>query len=343
MKSFIFFLATFVFLAVVRSGAVAQSPPGRNPDVSNKALITKSTPSINEDAFKGQGAGAAAAVLQKLADDYYAWRNENYPVRSSDAGLHTWDDRLTDYSPAKIAERAQHVQSLLDRVRAVKTDGWPKAARIDGILFRAQLENVDFENRILKSEQVDPQLYVRECTDAIFSLLKKEYDTPRKRALAATARLKQMPALLKQGLSNLQKPVKLYAQLAIQSARSIDPLLNKSLMALDVDLGPNEHEDLIKARDAALAALHGYAGQVEKRLPEMVDFAAMGEANYNYYLKHVLLLPLNAVQVEMLGRVELARYRALEALLPDPSMADPNPGRAKDIPPDQESFLKAYE
>src|SRR6516165_5200937 len=70
--------------------AVAQSPPGRNPDVSNKALITKSTPSINEDAFKGQGADAAAAALHKLADDYYAWRNENYPVRSSDVGLHTW-------------------------------------------------------------------------------------------------------------------------------------------------------------------------------------------------------------------------------------------------------------
>ena len=343
MKSFIFFLATFVFLAVVRSGAVAQSPPGRNPDVSNKALITKSTPSINEDAFKGQGAGAAAAVLQKLADDYYAWRNENYPVRSSDAGLHTWDDRLTDYSPAKIAERAQHVQSLLDRVRAMKTDGWPKDARIDGILFRAQLENVDFENRILKFEQTNPQVYVRECTDAIFSLLKKEYDTPRKRALAATARLKQMPALLKQGLSNLQKPVKLYAQLAIQSARSIDPLLNKSLMALDADLAPNEHEDLMKARDAALVALHDYADELEKRLPKMVDFAPMGEANYNYYLKHVLLLPLSAAEVEMIGRTELARYRALEALLPDPKLADPDPKRAAQIPPDQESFLKAYE
>jgi uncharacterized protein (DUF885 family) len=152
-----------------------------------------------------------------------------------------------------------------------------------------------------------------------------------------------MPALLKQGLSNFQKPVKLYAQLAIQSARSIDPLLNKSLMALDVDLAPNEHEDLVKARDAALAALHGYADELEKRLPKMVDFAPMGEANYNYYLKRVLLLPLNAAEVEMIGRAELARYRALEALLPDPKLADPDPKRAAQIPPDQASFLKAYE
>src|SRR5947199_4954259 len=75
----------------------------------------------------------------------------------------------------------------------------------------------------------------------------------------------------------------------------------------------------------------------------MADFSPMGEANYNYYLKHVLLLPLNASQVEMIGRVDLARYRALEALLPDPKLADPDPKRSANIPPDQASFLKAYE
>ncbi|PYJ21294.1 MAG: hypothetical protein DME99_08155, partial [Verrucomicrobia bacterium] len=338
-------LPLFAFALLVIASVVtrAQSPSQRNPDVSNKALITKSTPSISEDGFKNQNVNAAIAALHEMADDYYAWRNENYPVRSSDAGLHTWDDRLTDYSPARIAERAEHVRSLLEKVRAMKTDGWPKDARIDWILFRAQLENVDFGDRVLKFERTNPQVYVRECTDAIFSLLKKEYDTPRKRAAAATARLKQMPALLKQGLSNLQNPVKLYAQLAIRSARSMDPLLNDSLMALDVDLPPNEHDDLIKSRDIALTALHSYADQLEKRLPKMVDFAPMGEANYNYYLKHVLLLPLDANQVEMIGRVETARYRALEALLADPKLADPDPKRSANIPPDQASFLKAYE
>src|SRR6267143_4313184 len=290
-------LSLFVcaLLAVAPVVALGQSPSQRNPDVSNKALITKSTPGISTDAFKNKSADTPDA-LRKMADEYYAWRNENYPVRSSDVGLHTWDDRLTDYSPAKIAERAQHVHSLLDKVRAIKTDTWPKDARIDWILFRAELESVDFGNRILKFAQTNPQIYTCECTNAIFSLLKKDYDTPRKRALAATARLKQMPGLLQQGLSNLQKPVKLYAQLAIQSARSIDPLLNKSLMALDVDLAPNEHDELIKARDVALTALHSYADELEKRLPKMVDFSPMGEANYNYYLKHVLLLPLDATQ-----------------------------------------------
>ena len=284
-----------------------------------------------------------SAALHKLANDYYNWRNENDPVSSSSAGLHTWDDRLADFSPAKIAERAQHVRALLDKVRGMKIDTWPKDEQIDAILFRAQLENVDFHNRVLKFERTNPQTYAGECVSAIFSLLKKEYDTPRNRALSATARLKAMPPMLKQGLINLQNPVKLYAKLAIDSARSIDPLLKDSLMALDVDLAPNEHDELIKARDTALAAVHSYADELEKRMPKMVDFSPMGEVNYNYYLKHVLLLPLDAREVETIGRVENGRYRALEALLPDPKLADPDPSRAANIPPDQASFLKAYE
>jgi uncharacterized protein (DUF885 family) len=149
--------------------------------------------------------------------------------------------------------------------------------------------------------------------------------------------------MIRRGEQNLRKPVKLYAQLAIQSGRSIDPLFRESMSALIKDLSDSERSDFERARDEALNAIHGFADRLEAHLPQMIDFAPMGETNYNYYLKHVLLLPLDAVQVEMLGRAELARYRALEALLPDPSMADPNPARSKNIPPDQESFLKAYE
>jgi uncharacterized protein (DUF885 family) len=328
------FVLTFVVGSIVSR---AQTPVERKPDVSDKALITKQTPAM----IKGNSGDPA--TLRKLADDYYAWRNENYPVRSSEAGLHTWDNRLTDYSAGKVAERAAHVRRLLDQVRAMKTDSWSKDDRIDWILFRSQLEGVEFEDRVLKVEATNPLTYVSECSNGIFSLLKKEYDTPRNRAISATERMKAMPAMLGQGEKNLQKPVKLYAQLAIQSARSIDPLFKDSMNPLVSGLSGTERNDFEKSRDGALSAIHAFADQLGKRLPQMVDFAPMGQANYDYYLKHVLLLPLDAVQVEMLGRAELARYRALEALLPDPAMADPNPARSKNIPPNQESFLKAYE
>src|SRR5260370_36356536 len=45
----------------------------------------------------------------------------------------------------------------------------------------------------------------------------------------------------------------------------------------------------------------------------------------------------------MVGQTELARARAMESMLPDPALADPNPARAKVVPKDQDDFLRAYE
>ena len=287
--------------------------------------------------------GGSPVTLRRLADDYYNWRNQNYPVGSSDAGLHTWDNKLTDYGLSALLARRLHVKEVLAQVKAMRTESWSKDDRIDWLLFRSQLESITFFDRVMDFEETDPQTYVNECSNGIFSLLKKDYDTPRNRSLAATARLKQMPFVIEQGKQNLNKPVRLYAQLAIDSARSIDSLFTDSLMTLAKDLPPAEKSNLIKARDAAIASIHGFADFLEKRLPGMVPFKPMGEENYNYLLKNIYLLPIDAKQLEMLGQVELARYRGLESMLPDPSLADPNPQRAKVIPRDQIDFLKAYE
>src|SRR5258706_2284241 len=119
---------------------------------------------------------ASPAALRRLADDYYNWRNQNYPVNSSDAGLHTWDHKLTDYGLSALLARRLHVKEVLAKVNTMQTESWNKDDRIDWLLFRAQLEGVVFFDRVMDFEETDPQTYVNECTNAIFSLLKKDYD-----------------------------------------------------------------------------------------------------------------------------------------------------------------------
>src|SRR3989449_8023400 len=297
-------------------------------------FLTVSIAMATTNTARAQGT-ASPAALQRIASDYYNWRNQNYPVASSDAGLHTWDHKLTDYGLSALLARRLHVKEVLAKVRSMQTEKWSKDDRIDWLLFRSQLEGVVFFDRVMNFEEADPQTYVNECSNGIFSMLKKDYDTPRNRSLAATARLKQMPFVIEQGKRNLNKPVRLYAQLAIDSARSIDSLFTDSLMTLAKDLSASEKSDLVKARDAALLSIHGYADWLERRLPGMVPFKPMGEENYNYLLKNIYLLPLDAKQLEMLGQAELGRYRGLESMLPDPSLADPNPARSANVPKDQ--------
>ena len=282
--------------------------------------------------------------MRAAAHDYYEWEKREFPIYASEMGYHAHDDRLTNYAPDAIAKRAAHIRALLDRARATDPAKWSKDDTIDLILFRAQLERPDFSFRKRNLPATSPMVYSDEASGAIFSLIKKEYDAPRNRAMAATKRLQAVPAMLEQGKKNLTAPVRLYAQWAIDSARNIDPLYNDSMMVvLDKGLSADERAALIKAKDGAITAMHAYADWLEKRLPTMNEWKPLGKENYEYMLRNILLLPLSSSEVAQLGAVELARYRALEAMLPDPALADPDPKRAKVIPADQQAFLRAYE
>src|SRR6185436_10137298 len=172
------------------------------------------------------------ADLRGLAHSYYEWRDSNYPVNSSDQGKHTWDDRITDYRMSAVRSRRQHVDSLLARVKAISAQGWSKDDRIDKILLQSQLEGSAFFARVMRPEESDPQVYVSELSNAVFSLIKKDYAPKRTRAMAAAARLEQAPRLLQTARANLTTPVKLYAQLASEAARGGDDLYTTSLMTL---------------------------------------------------------------------------------------------------------------
>jgi uncharacterized protein (DUF885 family) len=286
---------------------------------------------------------ADPAELRARAHEYYLWRDAAYPVTSSSSGEHRFDSRLADFRIAAVADRRRHIGELLAQVSAMSDTGWAKDDRVDRLLFHAQLAGADFFGRERNPEASDPQLYVDECTNGIFSLLQKDYAPAHARALAATARLKQMPALLMTARGNLTQPVKLYASLAIDAARGGDELYTVSLMTLADKLSPTERRELVQARDGAVKALHEFADWLSAKAPQMPEWQPMGEAKYNYLLKSVLLLPMDAHDVAHLGEVELARYRALEAMLKDPSFASPDPARAAHIPKDQAEFLSAYQ
>jgi uncharacterized protein (DUF885 family) len=285
----------------------------------------------------------AQQQLHTIADSYYEWTKVEYPVFASDQGDHRFDERMVDYSASAVTKRRAHVAELLAKVNAIDMAAWPKDERIDWILFRSQLEAADFGGRVLQSEETNPQTYTDTASNAIFSLLKKEYDTPQKRAMAAAARFRAMPELFERGKRNLTKPVRLYSQLAIESARAIDPLFTDSVEPLARSLSPEQRKEFDAARDQAIRSAHAFADWLEKRLPQMQEWKAMGTEQYNFMLHHILLLPMSADDVAHLGEVELARYRALEAMLPDPSLAEPDPKRAKSIPPDQQAFLAAFQ
>jgi len=99
---------------------------------------------FGQDASIGTRAVDSAENLRQLAQAYYAWRNENDPVGSSSQGLHTWDEKLQDYSESAIAMRRKHLAETLAQVNSMRTDSWAKDDQIDWLLFRSQIEGAVF-------------------------------------------------------------------------------------------------------------------------------------------------------------------------------------------------------
>jgi len=286
---------------------------------------------------------ASPTDFRTVAHEFYEWREANDPVAASGRGDHRFDTRLADYRMSEVTKRRRHVSDLLAQIGSLRTDGLSQDDRIDRLLFESQLARADFFGRRLNFEASNPQIYVDECSNAIFALLEKEYAPRHIRALAATQRLEQMPELLRSARVNLTQPVKLYASLAIDAVRGGDELYTGSLLSLADGLSPAESARLARARDGALQALHEYADWLDAARSGMPDWQPMGAASYEHLLKRVLLLPLDAHDLAHLGEIELVRYRALEAMLKDPALASPDPARATHVPKDQQEFLAAYQ
>jgi hypothetical protein len=75
-------------------------------------------------------------------------------------------DGRPDYRPAAIAAQAAQLPAWRTQLAAVDTQGWPVAALNDKRLIEAEINGLDFNNRVLKPWARDPGFYATIAADA---------------------------------------------------------------------------------------------------------------------------------------------------------------------------------
>jgi uncharacterized protein (DUF885 family) len=265
------------------------------------------------------------SAMRDLAHDYFQWYYGQFPVLASDAGLHDGDARLTDFGASARHARVERVASLLRQLEGFPAAAWSPDDRVDLALLQAHMRRVVFDESVLRRWRRDPGLYVDECANGIFSLVKKEYAPQSVRGRAAAARMRQMPALLAAARQNLDEGVPLLASLATQAIDGIGPLFLETLAPLGADLEGADREEFVAARDAAMQALRDFRSWLRTAQRSMKAPLGIGREAYEELLRDIYLLPMGPEELARLGEVELTRARALEAMLPDPTLADTLP------------------
>ncbi len=228
-------------------------------------------------------------------------------------------------------------------IALIPAAGAPAHERVDYLLIRASLEGDWWGRSILRSLQRNPSVYEGECTNGIFSIVKRRYADDETRIRAAIARLRACPRVLEQGRANLTDTVREFAQIASEDIRDGDALYTTTLDEVARDLSPATRTELHAAQKVALDALHAYRAWLDSNMARFHPGGfAVGRKEYDWYLRRVLMLPYDSHEVAEIGRTELARDRALEVWEHGRDAHEPA-GAAEPSFDSKEAFLAYYE
>ncbi len=261
---------------------------------------------------------AASDYQAKLIDldrRYTYWSFRQNPTYATDSGVHGEDALLADFSPQAQSAAMQQLRGFRDELAALQPppDATPHE-RVDYFLIRADLEGDWWNRTVLQPLQRNPTVYEGECANGIFSIVKRRYASDDVRARDAIGRLRACGRVLEQGRTNLTDTVAEFARIASEDVRDGDSLYTTALDGIAAGAGSQRRTELRAAESSALQALHAYRAWLDAQMPHFhAGGFAVGKKQYDWYLRRVLLLPFDSDEVATIGRLELARDRALEA------------------------------
>jgi hypothetical protein len=266
-------------------------------------------------------AASGHAQLVKLFAD---WRAFNHPaiVRGR-----------PDYSAAAMSAKAARLPAFRRRLAAIDRTGWSATQRGDYRLVEAEMNGLDFFLRVLRPWSRDPGFYqtifvemsdvpAHEGPSAEPNIDLYNFTYPLSPADDArlTELLGAVPAILADAKANLadSQAHDLWAygdRAFLEQAEALAALEAGTLMMNDV--GGKRQATVEGATPALRSAVHEarraseeFARWIKAEAPRRRGRSGVGKANYDWYLKHVLLSPWTFDQQATLLQRELDRSLA---------------------------------
>lgn len=174
-------------------------------------------------------AAPASRALSALADEASALFYEGHPCRATQDGIHTFDRRMLDLSPAFVKSSIKRWGALLIRLHALKPDRMNLDDQVDFEALDGFMRADRFELEERKSWRNNPMPYIQGAGECIDNLMKRNFAPPEERIRLATARLAQVATLLAEGEANILNPPAEFVEVALRQSRDAIPFFRDAV------------------------------------------------------------------------------------------------------------------
>ncbi len=263
-------------------------------------------------------------ALTSLYDEFLLWQDENRARRAVPnrdiAGAAA--KLYPDYGPDAVAERRETMEAFQQRFDAINADDWPISEQVDYLAVRSRLDQQEFLLAVSRPWARDPGFYVDRMLRVTFTDLPLDADA----TSVLKTRLAAIALLADQARENLNDVAADYADLALHNLTNADGVGHgypyratppagvlgwyEDFLARAEVAQPELVQDIENTRDA-VAEFNEWL--LENR-PTMNADAGVGKAHFNWYLKHVKLMPYDTDDIVVLGLRELDRLWAVYGL-----------------------------
>lgn len=227
-----------------------------------------------------------------------------------------------DYGEAAVEQRRETMRSLQDRLEDMAVLDWELDQQVDYLAVRSRFDQFDFTLNVSRPWSRDPGFYVDQMLRITFA------DLPLSEAETAdlVTRLQAISLLIDQAETNLTEVAADYADLAVFNLTNADGVGHGYPYRATPPPGVigwyedflgrarEQQPDLVHDIAAAMESVTGFHSWLTENRESMTGQGGVGREYFDWYLKHVKLMPYDADQIVTLGLRELDRLWSVYAL-----------------------------
>jgi uncharacterized protein (DUF885 family) len=259
-------------------------------------------------------------LIDAYFDDYFRAN----PSQATSVGFHQYDGQLEDFSLATREHNRRRALEYLAAFEAINPRTLSSLDRDDREIMIATLHGMLLDEDRIQMWRKNSDVYSSIVTEAIFSLIKRNFAPPAERLRSVIEREKQIPRAIEQARQVLQNPPKIYTEIAIeQLPGNIDFFKTTVPDSFKTVTDAALTAEFKVSNDLAIAALNDYLSWLKTDLlPRSNGTFAIGPENYRLKLLYDEMVDVPLPRLLKIGYAQLRKDQ--QAFVETTRRIDPN-------------------